>query len=58
VEPNSDELTEIGKLLDEGKIKVIVSQTFPLSEAAKAQEQVATGHTRGKIVLKVAEDPK
>jgi NADPH:quinone reductase-like Zn-dependent oxidoreductase len=58
VEPNSDELAEIGKLIDEGKIKVIVSQTFPLSEAMKAQEQVATGHTRGKIVLKVADEPK
>lgn len=58
VEPNSDELTEIGKLIDEKKIRVIVSQTFPLSEAVKAQEQVATGHTRGKIVLKVAEEPK
>ena len=58
VEPNADELAEIGKLIDQKKIKVIVSQTFPLSEAMKAQEQVATGHTRGKIVLKVAEEPK
>jgi NADPH:quinone reductase-like Zn-dependent oxidoreductase len=58
VKPDSNELAEIGKLIDEGKIKVVVSQTFPLSEAMKAQEQVATGHTRGKIVLKVAEEPK
>jgi NADPH:quinone reductase-like Zn-dependent oxidoreductase len=58
VDPNSDELTEIGKLIDDKKIKVIVSQTFPLSEAIKAQQQVATGHTRGKIVLKVADEPK
>ncbi|HJW37504.1 MAG TPA: NADP-dependent oxidoreductase [Candidatus Udaeobacter sp.] len=58
VEPTSNELAEIGKLIDEKKIKVIISQTFPLSEAAKAQEQVATGHTRGKIVLKVADEPK
>jgi NADPH:quinone reductase-like Zn-dependent oxidoreductase len=58
VEPNADELTEIGRLIDAKKIKVIVSQTFPLSEAMKAQEQVATRHTRGKIVLKVAEEPK
>src|SRR5205809_3887421 len=58
VNPDSNELREIGKLIDEKKIKVIVSQTFPLSEAMKAQEQVATGHTRGKIVLKVADEPK
>jgi NADPH:quinone reductase-like Zn-dependent oxidoreductase len=58
VEPNSEELAEIGKLIDDKKIKVIVSQIFPLAEARKAQEQVATGHTRGKIVLKIADDPK
>jgi NADPH:quinone reductase-like Zn-dependent oxidoreductase len=58
VEPNSNELAEIGKLIDEKKIRVIVSQTFALSEAIKAQEQAATGHTRGKIVLKVVDEPK
>jgi NADPH:quinone reductase-like Zn-dependent oxidoreductase len=58
VEPNSSELAEITKLINEKKIKVIVSQTLPLSEALKAHEQVATGHTRGKIVLKVANEPK
>ena len=58
VEPNSSELAEIGRLIDEKKIKVIVSQTFPVAESAKAQEQIATHHTRGKIVLKVADEPK
>ena len=58
VKPNSEELAEIGKLIDAGKIKVIVSQTFPLADAIKAQQQVATGHTRGKIVLKVADEPR
>src|SRR3984893_3561609 len=58
VEPDSAELAEIGKLIDEKKIKVIVSQTFPLADAAKAQQQADTGHTRGKIVLRVADEPK
>jgi NADPH:quinone reductase-like Zn-dependent oxidoreductase len=44
-------------LIDEKKIKAIVSQTFSLAEAAKAQEQADTGHTRGKIVLKIADEP-
>src|SRR6266403_4629806 len=51
VEPNSDELAEISKLIDEKKIKVIISQVLPLSDAAKAQAQTDTHHTRGKIVL-------
>jgi len=58
VGPSSEELAEIGQLIDDKKIKVIVSQTFPLSEAMKAQKQVATGHTRGKIVLRIADEPK
>jgi NADPH:quinone reductase-like Zn-dependent oxidoreductase len=58
VESTSEQLAEIGELIDARKIKVIVSQTLPLSEAMKAQQQVATGHTRGKIVLKIADEPK
>jgi NADPH:quinone reductase-like Zn-dependent oxidoreductase len=58
VEPNSSELAEIAELINQKKIKVIISQTLPLSEALKAHEQVASGHTRGKIVLKVADEPK
>lgn len=58
VVPNAEELAEIGKLIDAKKIKVTVSQAFPLADAVKALEQVATGHTRGKIVLQVADEPK
>ena len=58
VRPNSEELSEIGKLIDRKKIRVIVSQVLPLASAAKAQAQAETGHTRGKVVLKIADDPK
>ena len=58
VQNNGDELAQIGKLIDEGKIKVIVSETFPLADASKAQTKADLGHTRGKIVLKVRDEPK
>src|SRR5438876_3807287 len=58
VKPNGAQLAEIGKLIDDKKIKPIVSEVLPLTDAVKAQEQAATHHTRGKIVLKVAEEPK
>jgi len=51
-------LTEVTKLFDAKKLKVVVTQTLPLSEARKAHEQVGTHHTRGKIVLKVRDEPK
>jgi len=58
VAPNSEELAEIAKLIEDKKIKVIISLTLPLTDAAKAQEQAETRHTRGKIVLKIADEPK
>lgn len=51
-------LPELTKLFDAKELKVVVTETLPLSEAQKAQEQVGTHHTRGKIVLKVAEEKK
>jgi NADPH:quinone reductase-like Zn-dependent oxidoreductase len=58
VKPNAGELAEITKLIAERKIKPIVSLVLPLTEAVKAQNQAATHHTRGKIVLKIADEPK
>jgi NADPH:quinone reductase-like Zn-dependent oxidoreductase len=56
--PDSKVLEELTKLIESRKMKPIVSQTFPLAEASKAHQQVETRHTLGKIVLKVAEQPK
>ncbi len=56
--PNGDELAEITKLIEAGKIKSIVTRVLPLTDAVKASEQAETHHTRGKIVLKIAEEPK
>src|SRR5436853_6025341 len=58
VKPNATELAEITKLIEEKKIRPIVSLVLPLTEAVKAQEQAATHHTRGKIVLKISDEPK
>lgn len=56
--PDAKVLEELTKLIEAKKIVPIVSQVFPLAKAAKAHEQIATRHTRGKIVLKVAEGMK
>jgi len=53
VQPNVDELSEIARLVDSGKVKPHVEKVFPLPQAAAAQEAVATHHTRGKIVIQV-----
>jgi len=53
VQPNVAELDEIAKLVDSGKVKVILEKVFPLAEARAAQELVALRHSRGKVVLRV-----
>jgi len=53
VEPNRDELIQIGALIDAGQLRPIIDTVFPLAQARQAYEQAAKGHTRGKIVLRV-----
>jgi NADPH:quinone reductase-like Zn-dependent oxidoreductase len=53
VEPNREQLIQIGILIDAGHIRPIVETVLPLSEARQAYERGSKGHTRGKIVLRV-----
>jgi NADPH:quinone reductase-like Zn-dependent oxidoreductase len=56
VHPDAEDLQEIAQLIDAGKIKPIVTRVLPLTEAIAAQQQAETHHTRGKIVIKVADE--
>ena len=55
VEPNREQLIQIGDLIDTGQIRPIIETVLPLSQARQAYEQGARGHTRGKIVLRVVD---
>ena len=57
-DPKANVLEELTRLIEAKKIVPVVSQVLPLNEVVKAHEQIATRHTRGKIVLQVAEEPK
>ena len=50
---HAGQLAEIAKLVDSGKLKSVVETVLPLSEARRAHELIQTGHTRGKVVLRV-----
>ncbi len=47
------DLQQIADLIDSGKIRPIVTKILDLRDAAEAQRQIESHHTRGKIVLKV-----
>lgn len=56
VVPDGAALSEIAKLVDEGKLKVFVSKVLPLEKASEAHEELEKLSVRGKIVLKVSEE--
>jgi NADPH:quinone reductase-like Zn-dependent oxidoreductase len=51
--PSGAELGEIAKIIDSGKLAPVIDRVLPLSEARRALELSQSGHTHGKITLRV-----
>lgn len=56
VEPNSEELVELAKLIDNGNLYPSIAEVFPLANARQAFERSLSPHTAGKIVLRISDD--
>ncbi|KAM0477624.1 hypothetical protein ACHAPX_005938 [Trichoderma viride] len=52
VDMNVQQLTEIGNLLDEGKLKAVIGAVYEFNDVVNAFKQGETGHAHGKIVVK------
>lgn len=52
-EQTREEMTELKKLLDEGKLKPVIDKQYPLEEAAEAHRYADSGKKKGNIVLSV-----
>src|SRR5438309_10187185 len=52
-QPNGAQLAEIAKIIDSGKLAPIINRIIPLSEARRAHELSQSGHTHGKIAMRV-----
>jgi NADPH2:quinone reductase len=48
-----DILRQCGDWIDQGLLKLHVSQVLPLEHAAEGHRQIETGRTVGKVVLRV-----
>lgn len=55
VAPDGTTLAVISRLLEAGNVRVHVDQIYALEQIAEAHRAVESGHTRGKVVLKIAE---
>ena len=49
--PDGALLTQIARVIDSGAIRATVSHSYRLNELASAYEVLASGHTRGKLVI-------
>jgi NADPH:quinone reductase-like Zn-dependent oxidoreductase len=52
---SSELLHTFAQLIDEGQVKVVLAEKFPLSQAQQAHERSQHGHGRGRIVLHTAD---
>jgi NADPH:quinone reductase-like Zn-dependent oxidoreductase len=51
--PNQDDLQVLRELIEAGKLRPLVGQTYPLAEVPEAMRALEAGKTRGKIVITV-----
>ncbi|HET7850869.1 MAG TPA: NADP-dependent oxidoreductase [Pseudolabrys sp.] len=52
--PNAQQLEEIARLIDGGKVKPVIRATYALEDVARAHRHMENDHIQGKVVLKVA----
>jgi NADPH:quinone reductase-like Zn-dependent oxidoreductase len=58
VEASGAQLAEIGNLIDGGKLRVFVEETFPLEKAREAYARAQKGGMRGKVAVQVLDRAK
>ena len=51
--PSQQDLVELKRLLEDGKVVPVIDRTYPLSEVPEALRYLEQGHARGKVVITV-----
>ncbi|SPO01825.1 uncharacterized protein DNG_04498 [Cephalotrichum gorgonifer] len=54
--PAKDDTTVISRMIDEGKIRVLVDSVWDMEDLVQAYAHIATKRARGKVVIKVGGD--
>lgn len=53
--PSTHLLNTIARLMADGTIKTFIVEEFPLAEVRRAHQRVETGHSRGRVILHIAD---
>ena len=54
VQPNTDQLSQLVALVDQGALNLHISHRLPLAQGAEAHRLLESGHTKGKVILEMA----
>jgi NADPH:quinone reductase-like Zn-dependent oxidoreductase len=54
VRPSAEDLTELGRLVDRGALRIELARSMPLAEGVEAYRLSQEGHVRGKIAVRMA----
>jgi NADPH:quinone reductase-like Zn-dependent oxidoreductase len=54
VRPNGEDLAQLARFANEGRLTVPIAQVFPLEQGAEALRLNMSGHVRGKIAVRVS----
>jgi NADPH:quinone reductase-like Zn-dependent oxidoreductase len=54
VRPSAEDLTELGRLVDRGALRIELAHSVPLAEGVEAYRLSQEGHVRGKIAVRMA----
>ncbi|MCL6603319.1 MAG: NADP-dependent oxidoreductase [Paenibacillus sp.] len=56
VQPNGQQLAAFAKYLEEANITPVIDSVYPFDQANAAIAKIATGHSQGKVILKVDDE--
>jgi NADPH:quinone reductase-like Zn-dependent oxidoreductase len=53
VSTSHDDLVALRDLIEAGKVRPVMGDTYPLARTAEALDRIGKGHARGKVVITV-----
>jgi len=52
--PNAEDLAELARLSEAGKLRPAIERSYPIAETQEALRHIEAGHTAGKVVIAIA----
>ena len=54
--PSKDATVRMARLIEEGKVRVLIDSVWDMEDLVQAYARVATKHARGKVIIKIGKD--